>query len=743
MRWKLILCCAAVTSSVLAAESNSEWKPAQSPLMTRWAKDVSPAAAHPEYPRPQMVRMDWLNLNGLWDYAITPKGAGQPDHYQGKILVPFPIESALSGVMQRLGETDRLWYHRQFELPEGFKNKKILLHLEAVDWEATVNVNGHALETHRGGYDRFTVDISPALKADGPQDLVVSVWDPTEGGQPRGKQSRKPGGIFYTPSSGIWQTVWLEPVGEASISRLRLIPDIDAKQLRLVVQGRGTSQEETVEAVAATGGKEVGRASGKVGDELKVPVSPLELWSPSHPFLYDLKVELHRGTQVVDSVASYFGMREIEIGKDAQGIRRPMLNGHFLFQVGPLDQGFWPDGLYTAPTDEALRDDIEMTRKLGFNMTRKHVKVEPERWYYWCDREGLLVWQDMPSGANRDESERVQFEHELQRMVESHFNHPSIILWVVFNEGWGQYDTQRLTHRVKELDPTRLVDNASGWTDKAVGDVHDMHKYPGPGSPRPESERAAVLGEFGGLGLGVDGHTWTQRTWGYLGMSSQQALTRRYQTLLRNVYALKDDPGLSAAVYTQITDVETECNGLLTYDREVLKVDADRVAKANRGQLPPPAKAVTLVPTAQREPGLWRYSTAQPGSGWTHPEFDDSTWHTGESGFGTRGTPGAVVGTEWRTSDIWIRRSFVLPEKWGLPELRLHHDEDAEIYLNGVLAAKASGYTTDYEDYEIRPEALRSLKPGPNFLAIHCHQTGGGQFIDAGLVEYPSAASAE
>jgi hypothetical protein len=426
---------------------------------------------------------------------------------------------------------------------------------------------------------------------------------------------------------------------------------------------------------------------------------------------------------------------------------RILLNNKFVFQAGPLDQGFWPDGLYTAPTDEALKYDIEITKKLGFNMTRKHVKVEPARWYYWCDKLGLLVWQDMPSGdrsirpqdpdIKRSPESAKQYELELKRMIDGLRNHPSIVMWVVFNEGWGQFDTVRITEWTKKYDPSRLVNCASGWSDRDVGDVHDIHVYPGPDSPKPESARAAVLGEFGGLGLAVDGHTWEKKTWGYRGARNKTDLMRKYENLLDGVYKLRDKPGLSAAVYTQLTDVETEANGLLTYDRAVIKVDLDRARAVNRGNLSGVWQQVILVPTAKQNWFTWRYTVNEPAEGWFKSDFNDMDWKKGTGGFGTRGTPGALVRTVWSTPDIWLRRTFDLTE--DPPKdlyLLMHHDEDAEIYLNGVLAAKVQGYTTQYEEFDISPEARAALKKGRNILAVHCKQTGGGQYIDVGLGAY-------
>jgi beta-galactosidase/beta-glucuronidase len=673
---------------------------------------------------------------------VTAKDANQPATFEGKILVPYPIESALSGVMKRVDEKSRLWYRRTFDIPEGWAGQRVLLHFGAVDWEAVVYLNGKELGSHRGGYDAFSFDITDALKSAGPQELVVAVFDPTEGGQPRGKQTRNPRGIMYTPTTGIWQTAWLEPVPQTRIGDLKITPDVDGGVLKLTVSAPGAADGMAVEAVALAEDKEVSRVSGKAGAEIVLPIKDARLWTPDTPFLYDLKVTLKKGEQTVDAVDSYFGMRKIALGKDDKGIQRLMLNGKFVFEVGPLDQGFWPDGLYTAPTDAALKYDIGMTKKLGFNATRKHVKVEPERWYYWCDKLGLLVWQDMPSAGNSTPELKQEFEKELRALVATHHNHPSIIMWVVFNEGWGQtrendYAWPRsMVALVEKLDPSRLVNNASGWTDLKIGSVNDMHKYPGPGSPAPEADRAVVLGEFGGLGLKVDGHTWKAETWGYRGMADPAALTRQYQKLLARAYGLKDSSGLCAAIYTQITDVETECNGLMTYDRELVKGDLDKLAAANRGEaMEAIAPAKPVIPDAQQAKVTWRYTLDKPSDDWFKPAFDASAWKEGIGGFGTAGTPAAIVGTQWKSADIWLRREFTLEQTLKAPVLLMHHDEDAEVYINGVLAASAKDYISDYEEFDIAPAAKAALKPGKNTLAVHCHQTRGGQFIDVGIGE--------
>lgn len=751
MLWSFVVMTLGLFAAAAAAQEG--WSPAPGPLMTRWAADVDPQDPLPEYPRPQLVRERWMNLNGLWQFAPAAEGDEAPfgRELERSILVPFPVESALSGIGER---HVRVWYRRTFAVPAAWRQdgSRVLLHFGAVDWESSVFVNGRKVGEHRGGYDPFTVDITDALGDGHDVELVVGVWDPTDAGeQPRGKQVRKPGGIYYTPTTGIWQTVWLEPVPTRYIRDLRITPDVDGNRVRVSMDWTQISRSSTAEIAVYDGERLIGRAErGPAGpDEVEIEIADPKLWSPESPHLYTLRARLVRSfppdrePSVEDEVASYFAMRKIEVGPDERGATRIKLNGQPYFGVGLLDQGFWPDGLYTAPTDEALRYDIEETKRLGFNTIRKHVKVEPARWYYWADRLGVLVWQDMPSGGasigpkdpdlQRTPEAAAQYEAELRAMIRALHNHPSIIMWVVFNEGWGQFDTPRITALAKDLDPTRLVSNASGWADRGVGDIFDWHIYPGPGSPNPEPARAAVLGEFGGLGLPVKGHTWEEKAWGYQGTSSAEELTDRYVELLRGVWQLKDSPGLSAAIYTQTTDVETECNGLITYDRAVVKVDASTVARANAGQFP---RIRTVEPVATERPLEWRYTFEPPAEGWERPAFDDSSWRRGLAGFGTTGTPGAAVGTEWSGERIWLRRDFDLAGDVPADlRLRIHHDEDAVVYLNGVKAAELKGYTTSYGAVRISPEARAALRPGRNVMAVHCRQTRGGQYIDVGLVE--------
>ena len=575
---------AAILTFLSVALAAPPWQVQESPLLTRWARDVTPENVHAEYPRPQLVRDGWQNLNGVWEFAVQPAlEREQPTAFEQRILVPFPPESALSGVMERV-DGQRLWYRRTFEVPKTWAGQRVLLHFGAVDWDAAVWVDGVQVGEHKGGYDPFSFDLTETLQGDGPHTLTLSVWDPSDSWtQPHGKQVGRPEGIWYTPSSGIWQTVWLEPVPQTYITGLKLEPDIDAGVLKVKADTAGAQGKATVRVAVLDGKEQVADVTGAVGKTLSIPIANAKLWSPDQPFLYDLSVRLLQGGKVLDRVTSYAGMRKISLGQGEAGVTRLFLNNQPLFQFGVLDQGFWPDGLYTAPTDAALRYDIEAAKKLGFNTVRKHVKVEPARWYYWADKLGVLVWQDMPSGdalvdqgdgeLERDEDSAKQFELELKRLLDTHMNHPSIVMWVLFNEGWGQYDTVRLTEWLKQYDPSRLANSVSGWNDMNVGDVHDVHNYPDPLVPPQEADRAAVLGEFGGLGLPLKGHTWQdQANWGYQEYENADALSDAYRVMLETVRNLSESQGLAAAIYTQLTDVETEVNGLLTYDRAQFKL---------------------------------------------------------------------------------------------------------------------------------------------------------------------------
>ncbi len=721
--------------NVMAVACHAQrWQPAKGPLDTPWTKDVSPEQVWPEYPRPQMVRPHWTNLNGLWDCAIVAKDADQPASWDGKILVPFAAESALSGVKKPVLPDQRLWYRRSFTLPTVLSNERLLLHFGAVDWQCRLWVNGVEVGTHTGGYDPFTFDISDEVKA-GDNELVLAVWDPTDAGyQPRGKQVLKPGGIMYTAVTGIWQTVWLETVPKNYIESLKITPNVDRGIVSVTVNTTGPA---TVDVKALDQGLVVAEKGAKSGQVVELAIPSAKLWSPDTPYLYDLKVTLLRDDQPVDTVTSYFGMRKIEVAPDDEGILRLKLNNEVVFQYGPLDQGWWPDGLYTPATDEAMQYDIAMTKKLGMNMARKHVKYECARWYYWCDKLGLLVWQDMPAGdSSRNDESKTNFRRELKAMIDTLHNFPCIVMWVPFNEGWGQFDTPEIVKWIQHYEPTRPVNEASGWNDRGSGDVSDMHSYPGPGMRPVEKNRVVVLGEFGGLGMPIKGHTWqAEKNWGYVSYESKAALTDAYVNLLTQMRPLIGQ-GLSAAVYTQTSDVEIEVNGLMTYDRKLVKMDLDRCAEAAGKLYLPPPKVTILVPTSQQQAQTWRYTTTKPAGNWTSPSFDDDSWSTGPGGFGTKGTPGAVIGTTWNGSDIWLRRTVTLDEVPAEGELGLtiHHDEDAEVYINGTLVKSLKGYTSGYMATPLSAEVSKAFKSGKNTVAIHCHQTGGGQYIDAGLV---------
>ena len=719
----------------LVANPASGWQPAEGPLKTRWTTEVSPQNALPEYPRPQMVRKDWTSLNGLWQYALRPAGEEPPAKWDGEILVPYPIESALSGVMKPVGPDQRLFYRRWFSWKPSKQQHRLLLHFGAVDWRCTVWVNDRRVGEHIGGYDPFTFEITDALR-EGDNELIVAVTDPTDTGtQPRGKQVLKPHGIFYTAVTGIWQTVWLEPVPKHYIRSFKVTPNVDNSSAEFILN---LSSPGTVRIRVLDGNSEVATTTADRVHDVKLAIPNAKFWSPDKPFLYRLDVALLDGDKVVDKVDSYFGMRKIEVRKDAEGVNRLWLNDKAVFQYGPLDQGWWPDGLYTAPTDAALKYDIEMTKKFGMNMIRKHVKVEPARWYYWCDTLGVLVWQDMVSGdAHKTAESRANYRKELKAMIDALHNHPSILMWVPFNEGWGQHDTPEVSKWVKEHDPSRLVNEASGWHDKHSGDVSDMHSYPGPGMREPEKDRVGVLGEFGGLGMPVTGHTWQQeKNWGYVSYDNAEKLTDAYVALLSAMRPLIGR-GLSAAVYTQTTDVEIEVNGLMTYDREIVKMDRARIKAAAEKLYSPPPRVGVIVPSSEKSAQTWRYTMTKPDTGWFEPGFDDSQWKTGPGGFGTEGTPGAVVHTKWASADIWLRRTFELksPPKLGQLALSIHHDDDAEVYLNGTQIKSFKRHTNGYQLVILNDEGKRLLKPGNNTLAVHCHQISRGQYIDAGLVE--------
>lgn len=580
-------------------------------LPTPWTRAaMSLSIPFPDYPRPQLQRRDWLCLNGKWDYlgGKNIPDAGDPakpisfEKNAQQILVPYCPESYLSGI--RHTQDINMWYRRTFTLPPTWKNKRIILHFEAVAHDATVFINGHKAGTHAGNYDTFSFDITPYL-INGVNDLTVAAHDPNDGRVPSGKSG--PRGD-YTFCSGIWQTVWLEPVEKEHIDDVRLLPDPANSRLRILVNTTGNTR---LEVTAFDGDKEVARAIGTSGAYFYLAIRDPKLWSPDSPFLYDLTIRLQdERARTTDEVRSYFGMRDIRLGK-INGVTRPLINGKFIFQLGLLDQGYWPDGILTAPTEDALKSDLEFAKKAGFNLVRKHMKTEPRRFYYWADKLGLLVWQDMPAIWYQDEDTavvRAEYRRELKALIDEHYNSPSIITWVPFNENWGAFDVRQITDWVKLYDPSRLVNGNSGFNnnpsyqkaygDPGNGDYVDTHIYVGPyGASVPGEQRAASLGEFGGVGLFVRGHMWPVPNNAYDYEPTKARLTDRYVFLLDEVEQLMRYKGLSVAIYTQTTDVEHEVNGLITYDRAFEKMEMDKVREVNQAVIKAGASlAVTIQP---------------------------------------------------------------------------------------------------------------------------------------------------
>lgn len=739
----------------------AEWQPVKGGMMTKWGTELKADAVWQEYPRPQMERGDWTNLNGLWDYAVTPKEEQTPAQWAGQILVPFCPESSLSGVGRLIEPTEALWYKRP--LPALVKGKRTLLNFEAVDYTTTVWVNGQRVGSHTGGFTPFSFDITPMLKVEG-NELVIRVDDATQGLQLHGKQKLKNEGIWYTRVTGIWQTVWLENVSERFIQDLDYTTDIKTGEVKVDAKLSGKALDgEKIKVSATFGGKEVATGSGAANVSLKI--ADAKLWSPDSPNLYDLKVELVDASgKTLDSLKSYVALREFGKEKDAAGNWRFTLNGKSIFHWGPLDQGWWPDGLLTPPSDAAMISDIDYLKSAGFNMIRKHIKVEPRRYYAHCDKVGMLMWQDQvsqgtgpeaePKGSNPqwtrmapdpkdgvwpDEAHQ-QYVTEYKRMVDHLRDVPCVAVWSPFNEAWGQHRTLEVGKMAVEYDKTRPINIASGGNFWPVGDIADEHAYPDPAFPI-DDERfdnyVKVVGEFGGHGMPIEGHLWNKNSpnWGYGGLPKDLAEWKERYTRSIKVLAGLRKRGVCAGVYTQTTDVEVEINGLLTYDR-IPKVDPAWLKPISDMLLNTPdvVKQTVVVATSEKEPQAARYTTTAPAEGWEKADFDDSSWTEGKGGFGTRDTPKTNVGTEWTTNDIWVRRSVEIaaPVK-GDAVLRLFHDEDAVVFLNGEKIAETKGHTPGYVDLPIlKPELI---KTGKNVIAIHCKQTKGGQYIDAGILD--------
>ena len=593
------------------AADQGDWAPVDIPIRTSWSAEVSPANVHPEYPRPQMVREKWASLNGLWDYAVVEADAPQPKEWDGQILVPFCIESSLSGVGRRVSAEEALWYSTTFKVPSDWRKQRVMLNFGAVDWAADVYVNDQLAGRHTGGYTAFSFDVTPYLKGRGRQRLTVKVLDATNcGEQPSGKQVTNPSGIWYTPVTGIWQSVWIEPVRAAAVTSYLAVPDVDAGTVDVTVFADGATEKDLVEIRLREGyspekpGKTPAVASASVapGKPVRMTVTDPKLWSPESPFLYEMEIQLKQGKKVVDEVRGYTALRKTSEVVDAAGFKRMGLNNEPYFQYGPLDQGWWPDGLYTAPTDEALKFDLVKTKDFGFNMIRKHIKIEPARWYYWADVLGIVIWQDMPSiggtrgghweqwkwaspedDRNMTETAKATYYKEWGEIIAQLRNHPSIVAWVPFNESWSQFDTEKVVEFTRSCDPTRLINSASGGNSYPVGDIFDSHNYPNPQMKFTSGGRQIdVLGEYGGIGWPVEDHLWqTDKNWGYIEYRSAEDVLQQYSAYAEDLIGIIQK-GVSAAVYTQTTDVEGEVNGLMTYDRKIVKMDEERLRAVNQ-----------------------------------------------------------------------------------------------------------------------------------------------------------------
>ena len=742
------------------------WAPVPGQIMTNWANDVTPENVWKEYPRPQMVRTDWLNLNGLWDFEITDRDTNKiAINYARKILVPFCVESALSGIKETITGKQQMMYRRYFTVPSNWNQKYLILHFEAVDYETKVWVDGKYVGMHKGGYDHFQFDITGFLSKEQKHEIKIVVWDPTnEGSQPIGKQALPAirNVTKYTATSGIWQTVWLEPINEVAIESIKIIPNIDNATVSLQTNMMGATQGAAIKIQAFDHGKEVANIMASVGELITLKLKQPKLWSPTNPFLYDLKLTLIKEGKVVDEVSSYFGMRKISMGRDQEGYMRILLNNEIIYQLGPLDQGYWPDGILTPASDQALRYDIAYLKKIGANMDRMHMKVQPERWYYHCDQLGILVWQDMVSPTKfidtKSNLNPSDFELEHNITVDQLYNHPSIIQWVLFNESWGQYDTERLTAALKAKDPTRLVINASGWHDKKVGDIRDFHDYtihPAVALVNKNDDRAMVLGEAGGIDLLIPGHLWTPDLKGGTKIKtdwsidfkkgivkSSDELIEKYKILLDDLFQLKKY-GLNAVVYTQISDVEDEISGWMTYDRKVSKLPETTFAALHEQFFKPTMTGKFILPLSINEPQQWNYSFTAPSNDWIK-NLMLSDFKTGMAPFGIESNNVHKVNTPWNTNSLFLNKEFTLSSVPSKLSLIACNTGITEVYINGAYVMQFNNFLKNDPEVKISEtilsdEAMKLLKLGVNQLSLKFNFPSVGKpvyYYDFGIKEY-------
>ena len=755
----VVMALLAMAGSVAA----QDWKPVGDKIKTRWAKQVTPENAWREYPRPQMVRKDWQNLNGLWNYKVqplTPKGETPriPTSWSGKILVPFCIESSLSGVGHILEPTEELWYQRDVTIKKG--SNRILLHFEAVDYWCFIWVNGKQVGNHKGGNTPFSFDITEAA-VDGKNDVKIMVVDATAPYQLLGKQVLKPHAIWYTRVSGIWQTVWLETVPTSYIKRIKIDTSINPGTIKVkTFAGGAADKADGVRITASFKGKEVGSVKGTL-DKAVLTIEDAKLWWTTEPNLYDLKVELLGDGAVLDAVDSYAGIRTVGKKRDSKGNYRFTLNNKVIFHLGPLDQGWFPDGLLTPASEEAMLFDIDYIRDCGFNFIRNHIKVRPRRYYYYCDKIGMMIWQDQVSGAPTpkwtylkpnpkdavwpDEAHK-QWMYELKEMMDYLHNSPSIVMWVPFNEAWGQHRTMEVGKWTLEYDPSRLMNIASGGNFWPVGDVADQHAYPHPAfawllDPRMK-DYAKVVGEFGGHGyVASNDSLWFpgKKNWGYGGLpKNKNELLARYRLSMFRLWELRNK-GIAAGVYTQTTDVEGEVNGLLTYDRKIEKFPRKELKSLHNMLYSAYLTGDDALPMASQHDAPIRYTTSQPGRKWYASIYNDRSWKKGKPGLGKDAGKHATIKTPWSTGSVWYRTTFDVDKSKGTPMFHAFFDEDPVIYINGIKAAELKGYAYWYLLIEISPEAMASLKPTGNTLAVHCKNTEGGQYIDVAVTYVTSS----